>query len=159
MSDKRNDDSFIASYNRHVDTVYRVCYTYLRNAADAEDAAQNVFIKLLARPVRFESVEHERAWLIRVATNYCKDALKAPWAQRFSLEDVPEPTAADTGYDETLDAMMKLPENQRLCAYLYYYEGYKTVEIAEILKCPHSTVRNNLSEARTLLRRRIGRWI
>ena len=156
MSDKRNDDNFIALYNRYADTVYRVCYTYLRNVADAEDAMQNVFMKLLVKPECFKDADHEKAWLMRVATNCCKDALKSPRTQCFSLEDVPEPAALDTKHDETLEEVLKLSENQRICVYLHYYEGYNTMEIADIINRPHSTVRNYLSEARAQLRKRLA---
>jgi len=157
MGDRKSaDDGFVALYNRHVNTVYRVCYTYMRNAADTEDAVQNVFIKLLAKPMSFESEEHEKAWLIRVATNHCKDVLKSAWMQRSDFENIQEPAVFDKGHDETLEEVLKLPENQRICICLYYYEGYSTAEIAEIIKRPHSTVRNYLSDARKQLRDRLA---
>ena len=156
MGDLSTADSFVALYNRHVNTVYRVCYTYLRKAADTEDAVQNVFIKLLTKPMSFVSEEHEKAWLIRVATNHCKDVLKSAWMRRADFESIPEPAAVDKEHDETLEEVLKLPENQRICVYLYYYEGYSTAEIAEIIKRPHSTVRNYLSDARKQLRERLA---
>jgi len=156
MGTTGSTDAFVALYNRHVNTVYRVCYTYLRKGADAEDAVQNVFIKLLTKPVAFESEEHEKAWLIRVATNHCKDVLKSKWAGRASLESVPEPACADEAFDEILEEVLKLPDNLRACVYLHYYEGYNAAEIAEMMERPHSTVRNYLSEARKQLRERLG---
>lgn len=145
----------IAVYQRHVDTVYRVCYTFLHNAADSEDAVQNVFIKLLNKWVDFESEEHEKAWLIRVASNHCKDVLKNAWNRRTSLESIAEPLARDAEPDTTLEEVLKLPENQKVCVYLYYYEGYSAAEIAGIMERPYSTVRNYLSEARKELGRRL----
>ncbi|MCL1847798.1 MAG: RNA polymerase sigma factor [Coriobacteriia bacterium] len=146
---------FIALYQRHVDTVYRVCYTYLHNAADTEDAVQNVFIKLLNAPRDFESDEHEKAWLIRVASNHCKDVLKSAWNRRTGFENIPEPLTEDAAPDETLEEVLKLPENQRICVYLYYYEGYSTAEIANMIDRPNSTVRNYLSDARKELGKRL----
>jgi RNA polymerase sigma-70 factor (ECF subfamily) len=156
MGDPNANNDFVDLYTRHVDTVYRVCYAYLRNAADTEDAVQNVFIKLLTRPVAFESHEHEKAWLIRVASNHCKDVLKSSWSRRADLASAPEPTTDDPEPDETLKEVMKLPENHRICVYLYYYEGYNALEIAEMIDRPHSTVRNYLSEARKQLRERLA---
>ena len=151
---------FAAFYERHVDTVYRVCRTYLREAADTEDATQDVFLKVLAKPQEFESVEHEKAWLIRVAINRCKDLLKSSWNKRLNMESIPEPIAPDASpedsYDSTLEVVMALPENLRSCIYLYYYEGYNALEIADFMGKPHSTVRNYLSDARKVLREKLG---
>ena len=151
---------FAAFYERHVDTVYRVCRTHLRNAQDTEDATQDVFLKVLANRPEFESVEHEKAWLIRVAINRCKDLLKSSWSKRVDMESIPEPMAPDAdpveAYDGTLALVMALPENQRNCVYLYYYEGYNASEIAELLEKPHSTIRNYLSDARKALREVLG---
>ena len=160
MGDEANTrEDFTALYGRHVDTVYRVCYTYLHNAADTEDAVQNVFIKLLEKPKSFESTEHEKAWLIRVATNHCKDVLKSTWMRRTDFESIPEPAVIDKKQDETLEEVLKLPENQRICVYLYYYEGYSTAEIAGIIERPDSTVRNYLSDARKSLRERLAGFL
>jgi RNA polymerase sigma-70 factor (ECF subfamily) len=145
-------EQFVDLYQRHVDTVYRVCFTYLRIAADTEDAVQSVFIKLLAKPQTFTSTEHEKAWLIRVASNYCKDILKSSWNKRTGLESIAEPVAPAEDADDTLELVMALPENQRICVYLFYYEGYNAAEIAKIVGKPHSTVRSYLSEARQALR-------
>lgn len=151
---------FTAFYERHVNTVYRVCRTYLHNSADTEDATQDVFLKVLTQSPEFTSVEHEKAWLIRVAINRCKDLLKSGWSKRLDLESIPEPVAPDDdpvdAYDSTLELVLGLPENQRSCVLLYYYEGYNTAEIADFLKKPHSTVRNYLSDARKTLREKLG---
>ena len=155
-----SDTWFVDLYERHVDTVFRVCRTHLRNAADAEDAVQNVFLKLLVKPLTFESVEHEKAWLIRVAINHCKDVEKSSWSKRAGIEEIQEPIAVDSDpaavYDTLLERVMELPENLRVCVYLYYYEGYTSAEVAVLIGKPHSTVRNYLSEARKVLRKRLS---
>nr|AGS57582.1 sigma-70 region 2 [uncultured bacterium] len=148
-----SDTSWFASlYQRQVNTVYRVCFNYLRNPADTEDAVQTIFTKLLTNPRSFESEEHEKAWLIRVAANHCKDIFKSSWSKRENLEDVDEPAALQEVFDDTLELVMALPEPQRVCVYLFYYEGYNAKEIGEMLDKPHSTVRSYLSEARSALR-------
>lgn len=149
---------FVALYQRHVDTVYRVCFTHLRNAADTEDAVQSVFLKLLAKPQAFADANHEKAWLIRVAANHCKDVLKNAWNRRSDLDSIPEPEAPPDQSlpDETLALVMALPENLRVCVYLYYYEGYNALEIAGVLGCAHSTVRNYLSDARKELKEKLA---
>jgi RNA polymerase sigma-70 factor (ECF subfamily) len=148
-------------YKRHVKTVYRVCYTYMKNGPDTEDAVADTFVKLIANrrgmAARFDSVEHEKAWLIRAAINVCKDELKH-W--RRGVEPLTDAIPAlDSNGDErgdVLQAVLALPERYKSVVYLYYYEGYDSAEIAAFLKKPKSTIRNHLHEARAVLRERLG---
>lgn len=145
-------------FKRHVQTVYRVCYSFLGSAADAEDATQATFMRLIDHPRSFESVEHEKAWLIVCASNLCKDILKS--AGRTRVTEMPEREPADPRQkdplDTTLDAVLRLPDKYKDVVYLHYYEGYKTGEIAEMLGEKPSTVRNRLRDARELLRQALG---
>lgn len=143
-------------YNRQVTTVYRVCYAYFGNAPDSEDAVQSVFMRLLKSGMTFESAEHEKAWLIRVAANLCKDTLKSSARKNVALDEIPEPEAAAETYDDTLDAVLALDPKYKDVVYLYYYEGWPTDMIAQALGRPPSTIRSYLSEARGILRKRIG---
>ena len=149
-------DDIEAIYNRQVSTVYRVCYSYLGNRADAEDATQNVFLRLLRSGASFESGEHEKAWLIRVSANLCKDVLKASVRKNVPLDAIPEPEAKPQEYDATLDIVLSLDEKYKDVVYLYYYEGWSTDQISGALGKPPSTIRSYLSEARALLRERLG---
>lgn len=151
-----NAQDLARAYEQHVDTVYRVCFGYFGNAADTEDAVQEVFIRLLKSAPEFESAEYEKAWLIRVAQNHCKDVLRASERKNVGLENVSEPEAPDTGMDEILSVVLKLPPKYKDVVYLYYYEGYSTDEIATMLARPPSTIRSHLSEARGLLRKELG---
>ncbi|MCC2784487.1 sigma-70 family RNA polymerase sigma factor [Eggerthella lenta] len=143
-------------FNRHAATVYRLCYSFLGSAADAEDATQSVFMKLIDRPRRFNDAEHEKAWLIVCAQNHCRDVLKS--AHRTRQTALPEDIADErrARQDETLDAVLALPEKYKTCVYLFYYEGYRTAEIAALTGVPSSTVRSHLSEARALLKTMLG---
>ena len=149
-------DDIEAIYNRQVSTVYRVCYSYLGNRADAEDATQNVFLRLLRSGASFESGEHEKAWLIRVSANLCKDVLKASVRKNVPLDAIAEPEAKPQEYDATLDVVLSLDEKYKDVVYLYYYEGWSTDQISGALGKPPSTIRSYLSEARALLRERLG---
>ena len=144
-----------AIFRRHVQTVYRVCYSFLGSAADAEDATQSTFMKLVDRPRTFESEQHEKAWLIVCASNLCKDILKS--AARTRVSALPECEPADPRgtdpLDATLDAVLRLPAKYKDVVYLHYYEGFKTDEIARMLGEKPSTVRNRLRDARGLLKR------
>ena len=144
-----------AIYARHYQTVYRVCYAYMKQPMDTEDAVQETFFRLIRRQPVFASAEHEKAWLIRTASNICKDACKR--RRHDALDDHPELPAAespDTG--DVLQAVLELPDKYKTVIYLYYYEGYNSAEIAKMLRKPKSTVRNHLHEARKLLKERLG---
>lgn len=144
-----------AIFRRHVQTVYRVCYSFLGSAADAEDATQSTFMKLVDHPRAFESEQHEKAWLIVCASNLCKDILKS--AARTRVGALPEREVADPRstdpLDATLDAVLRLPSKYKDVVYLHYYEGFKTDEIARMLGEKPSTVRNRLRDARGLLKK------
>ncbi|MCR5845064.1 MAG: RNA polymerase sigma factor [bacterium] len=143
-------------FTRQVDTIYRVCYAYMGNAADTEDAVQETFVKLMRSNVVFNDVEHEKAWLIRVAVNHCKDVLKSSSRKNVALDSVGEPVDERAGLDETLKVVLELEPKYKDAVYLHYYEGYTTEEIGEILGHPPSTIRNHLSEARRILKRELG---
>ena len=156
MDDRACDIESI--FRRHAQTVYRVCYSFMGNAADAEDATQATFMKLIDHPREFDSEEHEKAWLIVCASNLCKDILKS--AGRTRVVAMPEQEPADQRQadliDATLDAVLRLPSKYKDVVYLHYYEGYKTDEIARMLDEKPSTVRNRLRDARMMLRKTLG---
>ena len=145
-------------FRRHAQTVYRVCYSFMGSAADAEDAMQATFMKLIDHPRTFESEQHEKAWLIVCASNLCKDLLKSAGYKRVTAMPEHEPADPRTQnpIDTTLDAVLRLPDRYKIVVYLYYYEGYKTDEIARMLGEKPSTVRNRLSDARKMLRKSLG---
>ena len=158
ISSLRTDEEIAKIYYRHVDTVYRVCFSFMKNAADAEDMVQETFLKLLSCKKRFESNEHEKAWLIVTASNTCKDELRRWKKRREKMETavLPEQEILFDKEDNMLDAILELPVKYKNVVYLYYYEGYRTAEIAKLLHCPESTVRNQLSRARELLKSKVG---
>jgi len=146
-------------YQRHVKTVYRLCYMYLQNVADTEDAVQSVFLKLIHSQKTFQDSEHEKAWLITVAKNQCNNTLKNWWrACRVNLDDVPDiPTWDDNELSkEVLSKLLALPKQYKTVLYLYYFEGYATKEIASILKRNESTIRTHLQRGREQLKIDLG---
>ena len=153
----RTDKEIAELYARHKGTVYRVCFAYLKNTADTEDAVSETFIRLIRSVPAFESAEHEKAWLIRTASNVCKNQLKHWWRKREDIDrcyDLPDMAKVET--NEVLETVLALPDRYKAAVYLYYYEGYTGAEIAGILKQPQSTVRNHLREARAILKERLG---
>jgi len=144
-------------YERHKSTVYRVCFAYMKNAADTEDAVQNAFFQLIKAGKVFEGEEHEKAWLIRTATNLCKNSLRSWWRKRENIDDHENlQDAENMEVDDVFSAVMGLPDKYKTVVYLYYYEGYNSVEISNILNKPQATIRNHIHEARNILRNKLG---
>ena len=153
----RTDKDIEDIYRRYVDMLYRVAYSFMKNSADAEDMVQETFIRLLRSGTSFASEQHEKAWLIVTVSNLCKSALRSPWQRRTGLDDMAEPpAAADVTPDETLEAVLALPEDYKLPVYLFYYEGYPTAEIARMMDVAPAPVRSRLNRARKKLKLTLG---
>ena len=155
-SSANSSAGFEEIYHRNVDTVYRLCFSYLKNRTDAEDAVQSTFLKLLNADKVFSSPEHEKAWFIVVSSNICKGLLSHWWRKRIDIDDCePLVMPVKQAGQELYNAVLALPSRYKTVVYLYYYEGYSTEEIASMLHKPVSTVRNQLSDARKKLQKRL----
>ena len=153
----RTDKEIAEIYQRQVKTVYRICFAYMKNPADAEDAVSETFYRMIKSGPAFESVKHEEAWLVRTAGNLCKNNLKHWWRGNEPLEEYAHlHDGAAVEIDSTLEAVLALPDKYKIAVYLFYYERYSGEEIAAILRKPQSTVRSHLREARTILKRKLG---
>jgi len=125
----------------------------MKNRQDTEDMVQNTFIRLMKDKTVFQSAEHEKAWLIRTAINLCKDHFRHWWSKTVSISHVAEVAVEQPfNIESNLKKVLALPSKYKTAMYLYYYEGYSTVEIAEILKKNPSTVRGYLHAGRKLLK-------
>ena len=142
----------------YADTVRRICFVHLKNYADTENAFQEIFLKYVLNDTEFESAAHEKAWIIRVAVNTCKDTVKNFFRRKtIPLEDAAfEPFYMDEQEKEVLDAVLRLPQNYRNAVYLFYYEGYTVVEIAKLLNKKTNTVYTWVDRARKQLRNSLG---
>ncbi len=143
--------------DQYSDMVYRLCLVYLKNQYDAEDALQDVFIKIMEKAPFFNNENHKKAWIITVTCNHCKNILK----HRHYIKEIAfdENIIADTNHQEEYDLLQlifTLPLNYRYVLYLYYYEGYNTKEIAKILKTKDATIRTWLKRARANIKELIG---
>lgn len=146
----------------HGSTVWRVCIGYFHADCDAQDAFQEAFLKYaMADDATFEDDEHRKAWLIRVASNACKDMLRARHRRNEPLEAIgPEqaPVSRDTisqpgsFQSEVIDALRSLDDPPRLPLYLSLYEGYTAPEIADLLDAPVNTVYSWLSRGKKSLK-------
>ena len=148
------EEAFIQAVETYGDSIYRVAFHALKNRADAEDVMQAVLLKLYERGPEFESEEHLKRWLLRLAVNESRSLLRSAWRRlRVSLEenwDAPAPE--DPAKRELYEAVMALEAKYRLTIYLYYYEGLSVKEAAEALGARPSTVQTWLHRARQRLR-------
>ena len=119
--------------------------------ADAEDVTQEVFLRLVRTGQTFQSEEHCRAWLLRVAANCANDVFRAPFRRHTQPLSWDIPAGGDEG-EPVLEAVMNLPAKYRLPIHLYYYEGMDVAEIARALGIGKSAVKTRLFRAREMLR-------
>lgn len=157
----RTDEELAEMYRRNVNRVYKLCYIYLKNAVDAEDAVQSVFLKLLQTDVSFNDDEHEKAWFITTARNHCRDILKSWWKRhRVDFETLPEMASPDETIREqgreVIVKLLTLPEKYRMVLHLYYFEDYSVKGIAELLGANESTIRSQLQRGREKLKFDLG---
>lgn len=142
---------------KYANAIFRLSYTYLKNTHDAQDICQTIFVKLLTTPMEFENEQHEKAYILRMTANACKNVLRSPWhGKTCSLDvcaDIPVPEPADNA---VLAAVNALPARYRSVIYLHYYEGYQAIEIAEILGISTSAVYTRLNRARARLKKMLG---
>ncbi len=148
---KVTEDLFPEVFEKYKNTVYSVVFHYVRNVEDAADLQQETFLKLLAGGVEYESEEHMKAWLLRVAINSCKNFLRSksyradvPLSEQLPAEQKEEST-------ELFDIVLTLPEKYRVPLHLFYYEDYSVRQIASVMEIPEATVKIRLKRGREKL--------
>lgn len=137
-------------YNEHKNSVYRLALTYLHSQADAEDICHDVFIRMIEH---MDSIlpGKERAWLLTVTANDCKNRLKS--RKRHESEELTDAIPTQEAESQNvLETVMSLSVKERTVIYLYYYEGYSAEEIGRILKITASAVRSRMERARKHLK-------
>ena len=129
----------------------RLACTRLRDPADAEDAVQEVFLKLLTAAPQFRDAGHEKAWLIRATLHRAADLRRLAANRNLPLEEAAQ-AAAPEPESALRDAVRALPEKYSAVIHLHYYEGYSIREIAKLLGVPAPTVGTRLARGRERLR-------
>ncbi len=132
--------------------ILRLAYSYMHNMADAEDILQDTIIKYLDKAPVFDSAEHEKAWLLKVCANLARN--KLDYNKVRAADELDDRIMGEQREDLSFvwEAVKQLPVKQREVIHLFYYEGYPTKEIAQILKRNESTVRSDLKRARDKLK-------
>jgi len=154
----RGEEEVNHAVETYADMILRICFYHLKNKADTEDVFQNVFLKYMLHDEAFHSQEHEKAWLLRVAINECKDHLRSLFRHSMvPLQAVQEIEAEiPDDHREVLEAVLSLPKRYKDVIYLYYYEGYTAAEIGEIIGKKENTVYSLLSRGRSMLKKELG---
>lgn len=138
--------------DRYGQSVLRLSYAYLHNMSDAEEILQDTLVQFLKTSPAFDSPDHEKAWLLRVASNLCKNRLI--YDRRRRADPLSETLAQEDRPDLSFvwEAVKALPVHQREVVHLFYHEGFATAEIARIVGRKESTVRSDLRRARLRLK-------
>ena len=137
---------------KYSDMLYRICIVMLCNEQDAQDAIQDTFCRYLEKKPEFREEEHEKAWLIRVATNICRDMIRFRLRHPKVCIDDLENCLAAPEHKETLRELLELPVKQKTVIYLHYVEGYQVREIADILGISEGAAKMRLCRAREQMR-------
>lgn len=144
-------------YEKYANDVLRVSYFYLGDRQRAEDVCQDVFVRLLTNAPDLQE-GREKAWLLKVALNRCRDLWRGAWLKRVVLgsptfELIPAPDDHERREDEEamMAAIHQLPATFRETIMLYYYQGFGITEIAQMLDLPEGTISSRLSRGRKKL--------
>lgn len=152
------NEQFEALYAQYADDVLRMAYFYLADRHKAEDVCQEVFVKLYTHGEAIEEGK-EKAWLLRVTVNCCRDIWRGAWLRRVvlgapTLDVIPaqdETIEQREEKAELMRAVNKLPAVFRETILLHYYQGLGIAEIAQLLNLPEGTISSRLSRARSKL--------
>ena len=153
----QSEQEFNLAVEQYLNMVYRIALNWFGSVHDAEDAAQEVMLRLWKNTSGFEGDAHLRHWLVRVTINVCKDLSRAPWRLHSVplAQAPPQPCADEPEAQAVVEEILRLPKKYRVPLYLYHYEGYSVREISALPKANPSTIRTRLSRARELLKHQL----
>lgn len=151
-------DRFETAYTNYADAMYRIALSHMSRREDAEDVVHDVFIKYMQASPSFADDDHERAWLIRVTVNRCRDLLRRRTIRRYvGFDEIEEIPAEEETYEGqgVVSMISTLPEKYRSVMVLHYLEGYSVEECANILGLSASGIKMRLSRGREMLKKTI----
>ncbi len=152
--DKQRFDNI---YQKYAGIVFRTSYNFLLNKEDAEDVVQEVFIKYFIRDKTFNDDNHEKAWILRVTANLCKNILRSKSRKGLPLDETIKINDDDfessrIRHLDLENTMSELTANQRMAIHLYYYEQIPIKYIAKIMKTNENTVKSYLLRAKNKMK-------
>lgn len=148
----RPSDRFTEKYESYGTMLFRIAMVQLGNKADAEEAVQETFVKLLYKAPVFHEPEHEKAWLIRVITNTTKNMRRSVWHRRVIPKEQIESYGQTQVDQDVIGQVLELPAKYRIVIHLYYYEDYSVRQIADVFRISDSAVKMRLQRGRQLLK-------
>lgn len=146
---KRSPEDVLTTYG---DSMLRLAFSYMHQISDAEDIVQEVLIKYIEKDPKINSENHEKAWLLRVTGNECKNKIKHNKIRQTSQLEESTKVFDNVELNYVWDAIKNLPDKYREVIHLYYQEGYSTTEVAKLLSKKESTVRSLMRRARKNLK-------
>lgn len=147
------DNLFLRIFNLYKNDIYRLAYSITKNTYDTDDIVQTVFIKLYNNKIINKDDKEIKRWLIKVTINECKTIFLSSWKRRIvSLTEKHENIKYEKDNDNLLNEINKLSKKERIVIFLYYYEGYKVKEIANLLGKSETNIQTILYRARKSLK-------
>ncbi len=146
---------YIDAVEKFSSMVLKLSWIYTKNNHDANDCCQNVFLKLYNSNTIFVDDNHIKAWLIKVTKNECLNFFKSFWRKKVDLSEEVASIIYDENQRDLLKVILNLPDNYRDILYLYYYEGYKILEICRIFSLNEATVKTRLRRGRIFLKEKL----
>ena len=162
MTDTEHSQRMTDMMNRYGTDIKRFCLLQLRDYGQAEDAAQDVFIKAWRGLATFRGDSSEKTWLLRIAANTCRDYQRTGWLRfmdrSVTPEDVEQGAAFDLPDDSLSRAITDLPALLRQAVTLRYFEELSIREMAQVMRVSEATVKRRVRKANTLLKSRLKEW-
>lgn len=151
------DNNYQEAAALYSELIYRLSFSGTGNVSDAEDITQNVFLKLIKYRKQFNSEEHRKAWLLKVAINEIRTFKRSAWFRKRDSSELPELSDGSDLVKQTEnrlvhDAVMKLKNDQKIAVMLYYYYNYSCSEISEMTGVKEETIRTRIKRARIKLK-------
>lgn len=157
------EKEFSIKYQQYSQELYQICYGYTHNQKDSEDILQDVFLKYLKKDIMFHNLLDEKYWLIRVTINSCKNFVKSAYNTRVTFSQEMLDAYPDKSQRKELDVLARivkhLPKKYKEIIILYYYNSYRTNEIAAILHISLSAVKKCLERARNIISEEMEKYL
>lgn len=157
------EEEFSIKYQMYSQELFSICYGYTKSSSEAEDILQEIFLKFLNKKILFNDLSQEKYWLIRIAINTCKNYVKSSYHTRVTLAQEILEAYPDNSLKKETDVLARivkhLPKKYKEVIVLYYYNSYKTNEIAVILNISLSAVKKRLERARNMIQEEMEKYL
>ncbi len=148
-----NDAEIARVLHTYGDMLYRTAYLLLGNPHDVQDILQEALLRYMEKAPAFQSPDHEKAWLLRVTSNCCKDCLRFRARHTCIDPDTLQELLPAPDKRQLVQELYALPAKYKTVLILFYFEGYSAKEIAQILGLSENAVKKRLQRAREALKK------